>query len=202
MSLNRAAAHPSIPRRPDRKSLQAEATTCRALGAWTAPGFFLWQSMPLAKLPQAGLGNPPPFPGSVSKMRPRGPPHGASSLARPIQAFQSTSHHSHQPSNYSPASIPAGVAGNRSARALVSQPWRELVVGQQHRHPVVDFGNEVVGLGDDHRAGLDLFAGRTFVHSSHSPAAVKSGGGTVNGGEIPRLFPGERRLPLVSLRRE
>jgi hypothetical protein len=40
----RAATHPPIPCRPDHKSLQAEATTCKTPAAWTARGFFLWRS--------------------------------------------------------------------------------------------------------------------------------------------------------------
>jgi hypothetical protein len=35
----RAAPHPPIPRRPDQKSLQAEATTCRDPGSVYCPGF-------------------------------------------------------------------------------------------------------------------------------------------------------------------
>jgi hypothetical protein len=31
--------------RPGHKSRQAEATTCRSPGAWTARGFILWQSL-------------------------------------------------------------------------------------------------------------------------------------------------------------
>jgi hypothetical protein len=37
--------HPPTPRRrPDHKSLQAEATTCRTPAGWTVRGFFLWRS--------------------------------------------------------------------------------------------------------------------------------------------------------------
>ena len=36
----RAAPHPPTPRRPDQKSLQAEATTCRNPGSVDCPGFF------------------------------------------------------------------------------------------------------------------------------------------------------------------
>ena len=37
---DRAAPHPPTPRRPDQKSLQAEATTCRDPGSVDCPGFF------------------------------------------------------------------------------------------------------------------------------------------------------------------
>jgi hypothetical protein len=36
----RAAAHPPTPRRPDQKSLQAEAATWRSPGRVDCPGFF------------------------------------------------------------------------------------------------------------------------------------------------------------------
>jgi hypothetical protein len=40
IGLTRAATHPPTPRRPDQKSLQAEATTYRSPGTVDCPGFF------------------------------------------------------------------------------------------------------------------------------------------------------------------
>jgi hypothetical protein len=46
-------AHPPTPRRPDHKSLQAEATTCRDPGSVDCPGFFFVAVNPVKKLFEA-----------------------------------------------------------------------------------------------------------------------------------------------------
>jgi hypothetical protein len=40
-----------------------------------------------------------------------------------------------------------------------AQQRRELLLRQEHRHPVVNFRSEVVRLGNDHRAQLQPLAG-------------------------------------------
>ena len=74
-----------------------------------------------------------------------------------------------------------------------AQQRRELLLRQEHRHPVVDFRREVVWLGDDHRAGLQPLAGPRFANSSQILAAVRSG-------EPSRAVKYEGRFPPVFCR--
>src|SRR6266853_1187799 len=75
----------------------------------------------------------------------------------------------------------------------------ELVRPQQHRHTVVQFSNEFVRLGDDHRTRLQALT-RFAVLPFIPKARDREHGRSVTRCEIPGLLALRRALPLVIAR--
>ena len=74
-----------------------------------------------------------------------------------------------------------------------------MLLRQQRWHPVVDFRDEIVGLGDNHRAGLQPFAGLAIFPLVPKPSGGQKGA-AIAGREIPRLLAARCVLPFVITR--
>ena len=82
---------------------------------------------------------------------------------------------------------------------FAGQPRFEILFGQQHRHTIMDLGNEAIGLCDEHRAGSQGFpacAVAPFVPQ----AGGRQGERAIARRKIPGLLAARRVLPFVIAR--
>jgi hypothetical protein len=81
-------------------------------------------------------------------------------------------------------------------RHISAQPMLELLWLQQHRHAVMHLSNEIVRLGNNHRAGLETitdFPIPPLVPQTRDRKQRR----TVTRGKIPGLLAIRSVLPLV-----